>query len=73
MVVFLMTGFFAGMLAMPLAAMSMLIKISFHSHVPPDFTAEQILSVLGKIPVWAVAGSLIGISVGLLMARDLEG
>ncbi len=60
-----LTGLMAGMAAMPLAVLGMLVKISLHSHVPPDFTSAQVLAVLGKTPIWAGAGSLIGLAAAL--------
>jgi hypothetical protein len=61
---YVLTGLVAGALAMPLAALAMLVIVSLHGHVPPDFTAAQVLDVLAHTPVWTMAGSLI--SLGLL-------
>jgi len=58
-------GLVAGMLAMPLAAILILVKISLHGHIPPDFTLVQVLAVLGRTPVWAGVGTLIGLSLAL--------
>jgi hypothetical protein len=57
---YLLLGLSAGALAMPLAALSMLVKVSLHGHVPPDFSAAQVLTVLERTPVWSVAGALAG-------------
>ena len=58
-------GLVAGTLAMPLAAILILVKISLHGHIPPDFTLVHVLAVLGRTPVWAGAGTLIGYSLVL--------
>lgn len=60
-----LTGLMAGALAMPMAALAMLVKVSIHSHVPPDFTSVQVLAVLTRTPIWAGAGLLIGLAASL--------
>lgn len=51
----------AGLLAIPLAA----VKTGLHTH-GPEFSAEQLDWLLGQIPLWAVAGALAGLGLGLL-------
>jgi hypothetical protein len=60
-----LVGLIAGTLAMPLAALAILVKISLHGHEPSDFTLAQVLAVLGRTPIWAGAGTLIGISAAI--------
>lgn len=60
---YLLFGLFAGALAMPMAALSMLVKVSLHGHVPPDFSTAYVLAVLGRTPIWAGAGALMGFAV----------
>lgn len=60
-----LAGLFAGTLAMPLAALAMLVKVSLHSHVPPDFTGAQVLTVLQRTSIWALVGTLIGLALRL--------
>jgi hypothetical protein len=67
---YLMLGMSAGALAMPIAALSILVKVSLHSHVPPDFSQADVLAVLRRTPIWAGAGALIGFAVAL--SRRLE-
>ena len=62
---YLLYGLIFGGLAMPLAALSMLVKLSLHAHVPPDFSAAQIQAVLLRSPIWAIAGAMIGLAAGL--------
>ena len=61
----ILIGFLAGTLAMPIAALSMLVKLSLHAHVPTDFSLGQVLAVLGRTPLWAGAGSLVGLATAL--------
>lgn len=65
-------GLVAGSLAMPLAALAILVKISLHGHVPPDFSTVQVLAVLGRTPIWAWAGILGGVSLALWRRNHLE-
>ena len=50
---------------MPMAALSMLVKVSLHGHVPPDFSTADVLAVIGRTPIWAGAGALMGFAVAL--------
>lgn len=61
-----LTGLISGALAMPLAALCMLVKLSLHSHVPPEYSAIQVLAVLERFPVWAGAGALAGLALALI-------
>ena len=61
-----LTGLISGALAMPLAALCMLVKVSLHSHVPPEYSAIQVLAVLERFPVWAGAGALTGLAAALM-------
>lgn len=68
------TGLVGGATAPPLADILMLVKISLHSHVVPDFTARDLGAVLARTPVWALAGLAVGLALGLAgMARRSEG
>ncbi len=61
----ILIGLLAGTLAMPIAALSMLVKLSLHAHVPADFSLGQVLSVLGRTPIWAGVGGLAGLAAAL--------
>lgn len=63
--VYLFLGLIAGLTAMPIAAMSMLVKVSLHGHVPPDFSTAEVLAVLSRTPAWAGAGALAGSAASL--------
>ena len=62
---YLLLGLSAGALAMPMAALSMLVKVSLHGHMPPDFSTADVLAVTGRTPIWAGAGALMGFAVAL--------
>lgn len=51
----------AGLLALLLAA----VKTGLHAH-GPEFSAEEFEWLLRQIPLWAVAGTLAGLGLGLL-------
>ncbi len=52
------------------AAFLMLLKTGLHGHGFPDYPLAQILTVLARAPVWALAGALVGLGLGLAaMAR----
>lgn len=71
-IVTVLVGLVAGTLAMPLAGLAILVKISLHSHVPPDFSWAQVLAVLGRTPIWAGAGALAGSSLALWREKRLD-
>jgi hypothetical protein len=63
-------GLVGGATVPPLADILMLVKVSLHSHAVPDFTARDLGAVLGRTPVWALAGLAAGLALGLVhMAR----
>ncbi len=43
----------------------MFFKNARHAHVFPDYPAGMLLATLERAPMWAAAGGLIGLSVGL--------
>jgi hypothetical protein len=58
-------GLAAGALAPALSAALMVVKISLHSHATPDFSLEEVMGLLWRAPVWAGAGLLAGLGLGL--------
>lgn len=63
-------GLVGGATVPPLADILMLVKVSLHGHAVPDFTARDLGAVLGRTPVWALAGLAAGLALGLVhMAR----
>jgi len=47
------------------AAVLMFFKNARHAHLFPDYPAGMMLAVLERAPLWAVAGALAGLSIGL--------
>jgi hypothetical protein len=45
----------------------MLLKTGMHSHIYPDYPPAQMIAILSRLPVWALAGGLAGL--GLALAR----
>ena len=43
----------------------MFFKNARHAHLFPDYPAPQMLAVLERAPLWAIAGGLTGLSLGL--------
>jgi hypothetical protein len=61
-------GGLAGGLAGPLAGLLMLLKISLHSHVQPDYELGDVLAVLTWTPAGAILGGVFG--AGLALVRQ---
>jgi hypothetical protein len=49
----------------PLAVVLMLMKLSLHTHPYPDLLPVDLTAVLGRTPVWALAGLAVGLGAGL--------
>jgi hypothetical protein len=47
-------------------AVLMFFKNARHAHVLPDYPVDMIIAVLERAPLWAAAGALAGLSVGLV-------
>lgn len=63
-----MGGCILGALVPLVAAVMMLVKVALHSHVQPDFSPDDLLAVLGRIPVWVIGAGLLGAAAGLASA-----
>jgi len=63
-----LAGCILGALVPLLAAAMMLVKVALHSHVQPDFSPDDLLAVLGRIPVWVIGAGLLGAAAGLASA-----
>jgi hypothetical protein len=44
------------------------VKISLHDHTVPDFTAQDMVSVLNRMPIWGIIGLLSGMALGWVFA-----
>jgi hypothetical protein len=49
-----------------LAALFMILKLGLHTRAVPDFGVADLMTVLGRTPVWTVIGLLTGLAGGLL-------
>lgn len=58
-------GSLAGLGASVLTALLMVLKDVRHAHIFPDYPPGLLLAMLSRAPFWALAGGLIGLSVGL--------
>lgn len=61
----LLVGTVAGLAVAPLASFLMIFKIGLHGHQAPDFTPDQIVSVLRRIPIFVLSGLLSGFGSAL--------
>ena len=59
-------GFATGALSSIITSLLMLFKNVRHDHAFPDFPPQVIFSTLERLPVWAIAGALIGFGLSLL-------
>ena len=49
------------------AAMLMFFKSGWHGHLYPDYPPQLIASMLSRMPVWAISGTLIGLFCAILI------
>lgn len=63
----MMLGAILGALSTVTTASLMFFKSSWHGHLYPDFPPQMILSMLTRIPYWAISGALIGLCCGLVI------
>ncbi len=68
-----LVGLGSGASVSLLAVLLMLVKVSLHDHPVPDFTLADLRAVLGRTPVWALGGTMIGASLGVLFGGDRKG
>lgn len=67
-----LAGALAGALASLCAAALMLFKNLRHAHIFPDYPAEMLVAALARLPLWAFAGALAGLGIGLLLVTRLN-
>lgn len=61
-----LAGAFAGALTSVATPLLMLFKDLRHAHVFPDYPLEMVLATLERMPLWALAGGLAGLGIGIL-------
>lgn len=59
------TAALAGGATAPVCVLLMLVKVSLHGHIGPDFTGADVLWAISRAPEWALAGGLAGLAVAL--------
>ena len=59
-------GALTGLSTSPVSALLMLLKNARHAHFTPDFLPQQMLAILERAPVWAVAGGFAGAGLAVL-------
>ena len=62
---YVLAGSIAGIAITPLTLFLMAFKTGLHGHQAPDFTNQQVLSIVYRIPIWTLGGILIGLGFGL--------
>ena len=60
-----LTGSLIGIGSSVVVAGLMFFKNARHAHLYPDYPVEMILAMLERAPAWAIAGVLLGLSLGL--------
>lgn len=60
-----LTGLLAGAAVTPIAFLLMALKSGVHGHGAPDFTPQQVTSLLNSTPLFGLAGGIIGLGTGL--------
>ncbi len=62
----ILLGAGVGASSAPAALLLMLLKSAVHAHSYPDFSPAIMGGTLARLPAWALAGALLGLSAGLL-------
>lgn len=68
---YLLMGTLAGIAVTPLTLTFMAVKTGLHGHSAPDFTTQQMISIIRRTPIWLVGGFLIGLGSGLWFSNRL--
>ncbi len=67
-----LAGTLLGALSAIATAALMLFKNLRHAHIYPDYPTPMLLAMLERVPLWALAGGLAGIGIGLLLTLREE-
>jgi hypothetical protein len=60
-----LVGSGSGLLFAPIALILMAVKSGIHGHGTPDFSVDQMQSVISRIPFFVLSGFLIGLGSGV--------
>lgn len=63
-------GAFAGAIVGPIAVLLALLKTSLHLHAVTDFSTDDLILLVRRVPVWALAGLLFGAAGSILGWAD---
>ena len=66
-IIVIFAGILAGAIITPLILFLMVLKTGLHAHLVPDYTYEQFISIINRIPIWFFSGFLTGIGLGITM------
>ena len=61
-------GALTGVAVPPVGVPVMALKSGLHGHSVADFHPSQVIDVLGRTPVWAGIGLLVGLAITLWLA-----
>lgn len=60
-------GSLIGAAATLVTTILMFFKSSWHGHLFPDYPPTMIAAMLSRMPIWALAGGLFGLSVAIII------
>ena len=64
---FILAGILVGAIITPLILFLMVFKTGLHAHLIPDYSNEQIHSVINRTPIWVISGFFIGIGLEIIV------
>lgn len=63
----ILSGTFFGMMSVLITSILMFFKSSWHGHLYPDYPPQMIFTMLTRLPIWTLSGTLIGIFCAIFM------
>jgi hypothetical protein len=67
-----LVGVAAGLAVAPFALLLMTTKSGLHAHTAPEYTSDQMVWVLLRMPIWTAVGGLTGLAIGLISLARRE-
>jgi hypothetical protein len=61
---YILAGILVGAAVTPLTVSLLAFKIGLHAHPVPDYTNQQIISVIRRTPIWLIGGFFISVGFG---------
>jgi len=62
---FILSGILAGTAVAPMTLLLIAFKTGLHAHPVPDYTYQQIISVIRRMPIWMSGGFFISMGLGI--------